>query len=282
MFQPEVRFGHRALCALIILLLLCVQTANVTSVSAEDVAPFDEASFRKENERWIENVEAGKTIYVVNPYGNVYARFGGYDNELELLAAIQRLDPTRRQLEVARSRKDGVLRIEVKERADDRADAGATKDRIDVVLFVPLGSTLDAQTDFGLIEVKGLKSDLIAASHTGNMRLRGIRGRIQAKSARGEISAALVTGATVDSQQFTSETGDIEVYLEEDADIDVHIATSGEITTDFSLQIEHRRFEEPGKYATARVGEGGPKLSIHSKRGRAKLMRQIKPYKAEN
>ncbi len=280
MFHPEVRFGRIVLCALVI--CVCVQTANVTPASAEDVAPFEEETFRKENERWIENVETGKTIYVVNPYGNVYARFGGYDNELELLAAIQRLDPSRRQLEVVRSRTDGNLRIEVKEKADDRADAQATKDRIDVVLFVPLGSTLDAQTEFGLIEVKGLKSDLIATSLTGNMRLRGIRGRIQAKSARGEISAALVTGGTTDGQEFTSETGDIEIYLEEDADIDVHIATSGEITTDFSLQIEHRRFEEPGKYATARVGEGGPKLSVRSKRGRAKLMRQIKPYKPEN
>ncbi len=280
MFHPEVRFGHRALCALII--FLCVQIANVTSISAGDDVPVKEQSFRKENERWIENVESGKTISVVNPYGNVYARFGGYDNELELLAAIQRLDPARRQLEVVRSRDGGALRIEVMEKADDRADAGATKDRIDVVLFVPLGSTLDARTDFGLIEVKGLKSDLIATSLTGNMRLRGNRGRIRAKSARGEISAALVTGATTDGQEFTSETGDIEIYLEEDADMDVHIATSGEITTDFSLQIEHRRFEEPGKYATARVGEGGPKLSIRSKRGRAKLLRQIKPYKPEN
>ena len=42
-------------------------------------------------------------------------------------------------------------------------DAG----RVDLVVFVPQGATLDARTDDGLLEAKGLKGDLIASTLKG-------------------------------------------------------------------------------------------------------------------
>jgi hypothetical protein len=78
---------------------------------------------------------------------------------------------------------------------------------------------------------------------------------------------------------MTTETGEIEVYLWEDADLDVRIATSGEISTDFSIDIEHRRFEEPGKHAVATVGKGGAELALRSKRGPVRLLRLQKYFK---
>jgi hypothetical protein len=61
----------------------------------------------------------------------------------------------------------------------------------------------------------------------------------------------------------------------------VAIATSGEISTDFSLTIDHRRFEEPGKQAVAIIGDGGPQLSLYSKRGRVRLLRLPRHFKPD-
>jgi hypothetical protein len=92
----------------------------------------------------------------------------------------------------------------------------------------------------------------------------------------------LENGVTAEAQQLSTITGDIEVYLWEDAGMEVDIKTSGEISTDFSIAVEHRRFEEPGKHATAIVGGGGPGLSLYSKRGRVKLLRLQKDFKPES
>ena len=145
-----------------------------------------------------------------------------------------------------------------------------------VVLFVPIGHALDVQTENDLIEAKKLKGDVIASSIKGDINLRSIHGRVQAKSVHGRIAVVLATGVTDRPQDVTTETGDIELHIGEDADMEVHIATSGEISTDFSLEIEHRRFEEPGKHAHAVIGEGGPGLTLTSKRGRVRLLRLLR------
>ena len=133
-----------------------------------------------------------------------------------------------------------------------------------------------------LIEAKGLQSDFVAVSEKGDIRFRSIKGKVSAKTSRGSISAALENSVTEEAQQFSTITGDIEVYLWEDADMSVKIKTSGEISTDFTIGIEHHRFQEPGKHATAKVGEGGPGLSLYSKRGRIKLLRLQKDFKPES
>ena len=76
--------------------------------------------------------------------------------------------------------------------------------------------------------------------------------------------------------------GDIEVYLWEDASMEVHLATSGEISTDFTIEIEHRRFEEPGKHGRATLGAGGSVLSLHSKRGRVRLFRLQRDFNPDD
>ena len=51
--------------------------------------------------------------------------------------------------------------------------------------------------------------------------------------------------------------------------------------TDFSIDIEHRRFEEPGKIAVATVGKGGPGLDLSSKRGPILLLRLPRHFKPD-
>jgi hypothetical protein len=226
---------------------------------------------------WLEQIEPAGAVRVINPIGNVHARFGGYDAQVEVLAVIQHDAARHGRPEVTIEHVDGGLRVVAKtadNQENDTPAKGADGDaRIDLVLFVPVGSPLDVRTDRDQIEVKGLKSDLTASSIEGDITIRSVRGRVNAKTVRGAISVTLETGITGGMQAFSTETGEIEVHLWEDADMTVSIATSGEISTDFSIEIEHRPLEEPGKRARAIVGDGHNELVLNSKRGRVRLLR---------
>ena len=252
------------------LLCVCLIVA-ATAASAEEPEFFEKTS-----ESWFEPVGEGKTIRVNNPYGAIYARFGGYDPKAEIIATIQRLEPDQPKLIVDRQTVDGDLTITVKIEGatDDRVIE--RRDRIDLVLFAPIGRRVELNTIEDTIAAKGLQGDVVARSVSGDISLRKIKGAVDIETQRGKVLALLETGVTKLDQRFESVTGDLEITLYEDADLDVAMATSGQISTDFSLSIEHRRFEEPGKIATATVNAGGPKLSIRSKRGHVSLLRQQK------
>ena len=231
-------------------------------------------TWKKESTQWLEEIGPGETIRVVNPLGDIRARFGGYENQVEILATLQYTEQPASIPEVTLNRADGGIDVSTRWAPGEEAGPG----RVDLVVFVPRGATLDARTEDGLLEAKGLKSDLIASSRQGEIRIRSIQGRVNAKSSRGAISAALEAGVTEQPQAITTETGDIEVYLWEDASMQVQLSTSGEISTDFTIEIEHRRFEEPGKHGRATIGEDGPSLALESKRGRVRLLRQQRDF----
>ncbi len=265
----------------VFLRLLAILATLSAPLVAQDGPPDADAAawadWEKRAEQWFEPVEAGQTARVVNRYGNIYARFGGYEKRMELLATVQTLDPERPDLEVRRTPTDGGgLDVSVE---DPAPNSKGKRGRIDLVVFVPEGVALQAETEGDLIEIKGLHSDVSARTGTGDIRIRGVDGRVNVSTDRGEISVALESAATRQPQELVSKTGNIELHVWEDADFDVDLRTSGQITTDFSLQIEHRRFEEPGKIATTVIGEGGPRLAVSSKRGQIKLLRLIRDAK---
>ena len=255
-------------------------TLSAPFVAQNESAETDAAAWEnweKKTEQWFEPVETGQTVRVVNRYGNIYARFGGYENRMELLATVQTLDPERPDLEVRRTpTDDGGLDVSVE---DPAPNSSGKRGRIDLVVFVPEGIALQAETEGDLIEVKGLHGDVHVRTVTGDVRIREVDGRVNVTTDRGEVSVALESAVTLQPQELVSRTGNIELHVWEDADFDVDLRTSGQITTDFSLQIEHRRFEEPGKIATTVIGEGGPRLAVSSKRGQIKLLRLIRDGK---
>lgn len=252
--------------------------------SGQEEAPDAATNWEKKSYQWFETVGPGGRVRVENPYGNIYARFGGYENRMEILATEQRLDAGLPPLEVARLPVEAGLDVIVRPEPSEEPGAEQPqerRDRVDLVLFVPLGVALEAETREDRIEVKGLKSDLSAASISGDIWIRSIQGRVRARTARGHLTAMLESGVTKEPQELSTETGEIEVHLWEDADLQVEIATSGEISTDFSLEIEHRRFEEPGKIARAKVGAGTAALSLKSKRGRVRLLRMPRHFRPQ-
>ena len=260
-------------------LLVCALLLLPTTIYAsDDVDPGTLPG--KETSGRFHEVSPGDSLHVVNPFGDVHARFGGYEDQAEILATSQRLETDRPELEVRLSREGtrADVLVAYSAPADERV---GTRDRIDLVVFVPQGVALDVRTHDGRIEVKGLHGDVTASSLTGSIQVRSVSGRVRAKSARGDIVAHLETGVTGEPQDLSTETGNIEVWLWEDANLDVDLRTSGEISTDYSLSVEHQRFEEPSKHAVAVAGEGGTALSLKSKQGNVRLLRLFKHFKRE-
>ena len=241
------------------LALVCAAPPHRAEVSDE--------TWRRESRQWLETLSPGAAVRVLNPLGSVHARFGGYAGQVEVLATLQYDAAQALRPEVSVTAEDAGLAVEA-----HGAGSGPSV-RADLVVFVPAGVTLNVETTHDAIDAKGLKGDLNASSVAGDITIRAVRGRVRAKTARGTLSATLETGATDRSQAFSTETGEIEIYLWEDAEQRVLVATSGEIGTDFSIDIEHFPGEEPGKRAVAVVGGGGPEISLTSKRGRIRLLR---------
>jgi len=261
-----------------VLLAALVAVALSAAAVAQD-PPAEGEDWDRATEQWFEAVPAGGLVRVVNPFGNVYARFGGYGDRVEILATVQRLDAAAAPLEVRRTPTEGGLDLVVAVTGVADPDPtelpvrGDRRDRIDLVVFVPEGRTLDVRTRDDLIDVKKTRGALVASTFKGDLRIMAPRGPVRAKSDRGAIVATLETGVTTEPQSLTTVTGDIEVWVWEDANLAVDLATSGRIATDFSIAIEHRRHEEPGKLGTAMLGAGGPRLSLTSKRGEIALQR---------
>jgi hypothetical protein len=240
----------------------------------------DDAGFI-ERFSWKQSVEGATQVVVHNPFGDARLRFGGYAHELEIAAALQQLSPELGRLEVVVNVDGETVTVTVirstktGEERPKQADPRAPRSRADLVLLVPEGLDARAETDSGLIACKGVRGDVELVTRTGKISARGMKGRILARTDRGDIEIVLEPGVTEASQVVESVTGNISVFVADAADLDVTLATSGEITTDFSIDIEHRDLEEPSKRGTARVGEGGRSLEILSKRGHIRLGRLL-------
>lgn len=229
---------------------------------------------RTETIRRQETIAPGSVVRVFNGFGSITARFGGYEHRVELVATVQRLDPDAPPLELHTETTDAGIEINVAPSGEPLPyGEPGRRDRVDLVVFVPLGCELELETVDDGIEVKGVKSEVTATSRTGEIRLRSVEGPIRAKTERGKILAILEYEATELPLELTTVTGEIEIHVWEDARLNVDLATSGEISTDFSMTVEHRRLEEPSKYASAVLGGGGPLLTVRSKRGRVRLLR---------
>ena len=253
----------------------------VVALAAQDGGKSDE-HWEKSTESYFEKVGKAARVVVDNPHGNIWVRFGGYEDQVEIIATEQRLEPELPKLIVERKNAGEDLHVRVVSEKPDVPSPANRRDRIDLVLFVPIGRRVELSTVKDDIAVKGLKGDLVVSTVKGNVALRKITGSVNVRSERGKVVVMLESDVTKSDQHFESSTGDIEVTVYEDATHDVAIATSGIISTDFSIEIEHRRFEEPGKHARATIGGGGPKLSMTSKRGRISLLRQQKFFTREN
>ncbi|TXH71853.1 MAG: hypothetical protein E6Q88_07445 [Lysobacteraceae bacterium] len=219
---------------------------------------------------------AGMAIEVDNPYGSVYVRFGGYEHQFDMHTTLQKPVGAAR-IAFDPAQKEG--RFLVAPRLPDGV-ALAEGQRLDLVLYVPQHHALSVRTDSGPIESRGVKSDLVFRSRSGDIMLRGTEGVIDVETGDGKIEAIITETAPPGSRQrLVSRTGSVLLSTTDKLDAEVRMSTSQTFATDFSLTVEYRDGQEPDKYARAVVG--APKsganralVAIESLVGEVRLQRR--------
>jgi hypothetical protein len=194
---------------------------------------------------------AGQAIQVDNAYGSVYLRFGGYEDQLDIRSTVQQPEGAA-AIDFQPVERDGSFVVV------PRLPAGvalAEGQRIDLVLYVPKGHPVTARSVFGVIESRGLKSDIDLGTDTGDIAVRGTDGTVQARTSEGKIEVTFEGTARPGSiQRLSSRTGNIAVIVSDKLDAEVRLSTSQLFSTDYSLIVEHLDGKEPNKIATAVIG----------------------------
>lgn len=212
---------------------------------------------------------AAQPVVVDNPYGDVRLRFGGYKDELEIHAVAQKPDKAS-SIVLQPGSIDGTYRIAPRLPPDTLIVEGQ---RLDLVVFVPLGHSVNVRTERGVIESRGIRAAIDLRSTSGNIAIRGTQGEVHAETGPGTIEASLLHAAPGSHQRIATSTGSIVLAVSDDLDARVQMSTSALFATEYSVQIERMTGQEPNKRAIALIGEQKSELLVESRRGEIRLQR---------
>jgi hypothetical protein len=222
-----------------------------------------------ENLTW-KKTSTAKVVKIDNPLGDIRLRFGGYNDEFELIGMIQHIENIG-TIEVSETIEDDIYSLSVK-RIDKSTGQYIDvlqndKARIDYTVFIPQGRKIYANTRSGLLDVRKMKDPVILSSDSGNIYLRDNQNTVSAQTNSGEIVGNLVAIESKEKQVFETSTGPIDIWISEQTKQTVTMATSGDIISEFSTKITRNMNQEPNKKAVTKPNGGGPLIEAKSKRG---------------
>ena len=226
---------------------------------------------------------AGKPITVINEFGEVRIRFGGFANVLEATAVAQApigsLMPIMQFDEMSATLTAKLPPIGL---GDSGAAPLAEGQRIDITLFVPEKHDLAIRTLRGLVEARGVRASVQIRSESGDILVRGITGALDLETGSGLIEAAFADQAISAAQRVVTSTGAISVSFGPEYDASLNLATSGLFATEYSLTVTPQLGSEPNKSASVTLGRGVNPIEIRSKRGDVRLFRRLSFQNADS
>ncbi|MEM7584337.1 MAG: DUF4097 family beta strand repeat-containing protein [Acidobacteriota bacterium] len=233
---------------------------------------------------WKGTVSGDESVRVVNAFGDMRVRFGGYEGEVEVIANLQNFADEGAALVVEGKMTEQGAVIEVGFRAStgewvNRRRPG-TRMRADLVVFVPKAAPLDAAVDDGLLEIRKLKGAVRGRSESGEIVVRGIEGDLDLTTDSGRIVANLIPREADGEQRIASRSGEVSVYANPDVSLRVQVATAGQISTDVSMTIEAAEDGSRRKRGEAVVGKGTTLLKLDSDTGDIRLFQRPLARKA--
>ncbi len=250
--------------------------------------------FEVERFSWVGNVVAGcdatleqckPDVTVVNRFGTIRARFGGYQGQVEVFANVQHFAQEGPRLVVeTRETRTGV-EVTVGYGNGETAELVTVRDpdhkkRADMVVYVPRGAPLSVSTDRDLIDVRSLKSDVRARTVSGDVTARKIDGALDFETGSGDVLVLLEGWDSASRHAFASGSGDLSIYFGGEVNARVRVATSGLISTDFSLSVDYQADRRPIKQGEALLGKGSSTVAISSAFGHVRLVRKPLARKA--
>ena len=258
-------------------LALCMGwlTAQRVSPLEAQAAPDD---WRIERLEWTSEVKAGQAVTIVNPFGDVRAR-GGRGQEVYVLAVAQRhLEDPRQPKVTGVEGDDGRFNVEVgypDSAIPETIPEAWQRRRVDLTVFVPAPASTSITAMGGVVNVKGLNGELEISTRTGDIFARSA-GRLAATSEHGSILAQLRRTDWNGVSRLETVTGTIRVELPRDQRLATAIETRGEITTDYSLEIQRETESRLKRARTIPVGDPR-RLELKSYQGAIELIESLVP-----
>ncbi len=206
----------------------------------------------------------GTTVRIENPHGTVRTRPGN-PGGIVLLANVQEHQggPNAR---VHHERTEEGLRLWV-----ELDEAGEPHPQVDLGLRIPTDVEIEIETTDGLIEIKDHAASVRARSTSGAIRVAG-SGPLRARSESGRVAVVFRDAPSARTSEVQTTSGEIVTWLPDSPDLLLQAATRGEITTDFSIDID-REPETQWKSARARIGIGDAELVLSSEAAPIRILR---------
>ncbi|MCP3959329.1 MAG: DUF4097 domain-containing protein [bacterium] len=246
--------------------------------------PFGVPGFEVERVSWTGSVGDGEVV-VVNRFGDVRGRFGGYEGEVEVFANVQQFESEGPRLEVETKETDAGVTVTVGYRDEKSGELVTTRDpaqkkRADMVVFVPKGAPVHVSTDQGKAQFKRLRSDVHATTVSGPISVREVQGHLNLTSGSGSILATLEPIDAKRAQSITTDSGDATIYVSEDASLTVRVATNGPLSTDYSMAIDYQDGRQPLKRGEAVVGKATEPMTLTTDSGHVRVVRRPSAHRA--
>ncbi|MDP6848392.1 MAG: hypothetical protein QGI24_06355 [Kiritimatiellia bacterium] len=220
------------------------------------VAADDAGGWVQERLEFEDPLPPGTPVKVVNHYGDVRVK-GIKDDHLPVFAVLQKRTDTAFNPRVEIKHGEISTVTVVAGGAEGRSTGSSVvKDpgfRVDLAVFIPPASDVSVETGNGLIKVKGPKKRISATSVMGNITLYPYD-QVIAETRDGTIQTMFKSGDWSGDSSFKTLTGDIWVRLPRPVDAKADVMTSGEIATDFSMDIK-RPLRSRMKSGNARISE---------------------------
>lgn len=206
----------------------------------EEPVSYSKADVKLQKYQWQGPLPQKSLVRVINRFGNITTR-NTNQNRIELSGVIQKVGEHAPTPEILISDDDGITLVEVVYDSPTTDNFNNRIGRMDIGVYVPKGVTVEMETDFGNIKAKKHRSNLIAKSQSGKIKL-ATSGTINATSHSSNITANLLTWSEEKFKpqnkqrryQIHSLEGDVQIYFSSQSGLDINLQAGNSITSQSS------------------------------------------------
>jgi DUF4097 and DUF4098 domain-containing protein YvlB len=207
-------------------------------------------------------IGAGGQIRISNISGDVIVT--GYDGDSIVVKGTKK-GRDRDQVEV--EDRSGTANVDVGVRYPKHCNCDAS---IRFEVQVPRSVNYDFDhiaSVSGDVRVTGVTGRLNASAVSGDVHITDVSGSVSASAVSGDVKVGINRLEGSDDMKFNTVSGDVSVMLPSSLDADVDMSSfSGSIKTDFAIEVRSERYGSRNT-ARAKLGEGSRRLKMSTVSG---------------
>lgn len=228
-----------------------------------------------EQYKWQGAIPSSGQVKVINPFGSISVK-NINQPIVAVTGAMQLIGHSPTKAKIITKQEHGVQIIEVTYPEGNSDVLGQRTGRVDLGIFVPQGVALTLITNFGDIKSRKLKSNVIAKTYSGKIKI-GSSATIQAQTHTGDIkltiqkdnskNARFVENSKTRFNTVTSTAGNIQVYLQDNVNISLAANSQRGIKSNLLANKYTQITTKTKGLFTAVLGQGTRHYEINSQTG---------------